>query len=401
MCFALYRNSNVYSTSIEFSLSKVYWPLIPVQPIKVVIMYYFVNMKCLSTLVVLLVSPMVSSFNVNIENTRTLRFKLNMSQSAGSAARPLEKKRIAVFGAGGYLGATIFGFLQRACSIYGTGIGAPRAIVATAVGAISLNKIISQSFKLAFAGEDLIRLTNMEEVNHIKERLKGFDAAILATTYTCESRPITLNSYNLTPNQKTLEIYMDDRYGVDGSLQNDMNAHLARFQNTVQACKEAGLQHIVVVESPNTNNPRPFAEILDKIGIPFTYVHASGSIENTKFYTFEKGIQFDVGIEGFTLSHKYLDRAGYMNGDWSDRFISDSKSNKKQSIAREDLAAVVVQGLMSLDWSRSRCLDVWSDGKRVTQTQDDGTYVPRKMLKSDRYWCVNSDIIENRLINID
>lgn len=35
----------------------------------------------------------------------------------GCAAKPLDKKKIAVFGAGGYLGAVIFGFLQRAASL--------------------------------------------------------------------------------------------------------------------------------------------------------------------------------------------------------------------------------------------------------------------------------------------
>jgi hypothetical protein len=35
----------------------------------------------------------------------------------GCAANPLDKKKIAVFGAGGYLGAVIFGFVQRAASL--------------------------------------------------------------------------------------------------------------------------------------------------------------------------------------------------------------------------------------------------------------------------------------------
>lgn len=52
-----------------------------------------------------------------------------------------------VFGAGGNLGATLFGFLQRAGSIYGTGLGGvetPRAICATGVGAESLNKLLGE-----------------------------------------------------------------------------------------------------------------------------------------------------------------------------------------------------------------------------------------------------------------
>ena len=43
---------------------------------------------------------------------------LHMAQPPkGCAAKPFEKKKIAVFGAGGYLGAVLFGFLQRASSL--------------------------------------------------------------------------------------------------------------------------------------------------------------------------------------------------------------------------------------------------------------------------------------------
>lgn len=39
------------------------------------------------------------------------------AEPKGCALRPFEKKKIAVFGAGGYLGAVVFGFLQRAASL--------------------------------------------------------------------------------------------------------------------------------------------------------------------------------------------------------------------------------------------------------------------------------------------
>ena len=42
---------------------------------------------------------------------------LGMEPPRGCASRPFEKKKIAVFGAGGYLGAVVFGFLQRASSL--------------------------------------------------------------------------------------------------------------------------------------------------------------------------------------------------------------------------------------------------------------------------------------------
>lgn len=42
---------------------------------------------------------------------------LHLTRPKGCAARPFEKKKVAIFGAGGYLGAVIFGFLQRASSL--------------------------------------------------------------------------------------------------------------------------------------------------------------------------------------------------------------------------------------------------------------------------------------------
>mmetsp|Transcript_28132 Transcript_28132/g.68510 ORF Transcript_28132/g.68510 Transcript_28132/m.68510 type:complete len:102 (-) Transcript_28132:2389-2694(-) len=74
--------------------------------------------------------------------------------SLGSAAKPYDKQKVCIFGAGGYLGGCIFGFLQRCGSLYGTGIDGfqgPRAITATAVGSLTLNSILSKNFVLAQA----------------------------------------------------------------------------------------------------------------------------------------------------------------------------------------------------------------------------------------------------------
>jgi hypothetical protein len=130
----------------------------------------------------------------------------------GSAAKPYEKKKVAVFGGGGYLGACIYGFLQRAGSLYGTGIAginAPRAITATGAGSQSLNGVLGKNFILAQADESFVKLTDMTSVESIRSRVRGFDVVVLATLYTLESRPVTGGSYEKTPNDKTLELYMD------------------------------------------------------------------------------------------------------------------------------------------------------------------------------------------------
>ena len=53
----------------------------------------------------------------------TMAMSMSMSsRPMGCASTPLQKKSVAICGAGGYLGGTIFGFCQRASNLYGTGI---------------------------------------------------------------------------------------------------------------------------------------------------------------------------------------------------------------------------------------------------------------------------------------
>ena len=328
--------------------------------------------------------------------------------SKGCAAKPYDKKKIAVFGAGGYLGSTIYGFLQRASSIYGTGISgvssSPRAICATSAGSDSLNKILGRSFKLAYAGENFMRLTNMQEVESIEARIKGYDAAVIGTIYQLENRPVTGGSYDNTPNDKTLEFYLDNRNMVEATVaDDDMDVHLTLFQNCIDACKAAGIEHVVVIETPATKDSKPFAKIIDKSGINFTYIHTSGELENTMMYTFEEGIQSDLNVQGFTLADDHTTKGGYSSGDWSDSFVDEIKGNEKQNVPREDLAAVVVQSLLTLDWNRSRCLDVSSGGPLNVEDDSsaDTPYVPAKILKSDKDWCMKSELIAAKMSTIE
>lgn len=351
----------------------------------------------------------VHNNNIKIYPNRSFATtRLSAKIAKGTAAKPYDKKKIVVFGAGGYLGSTIYGFLQRAASIYGTGISdvssSPRAICATAVGSASLNTLLGRCFKLAFAGENFIRLTNMQDMDSIKDRIKGYDAAIIGTVYQMESRPVTAGSYEKTPNDKTLEFYLDDRSTVTQAVEaNDyMNTHLNIFQNTIQACKLAGIQHLVVVETPGTSMTKPFAKNIDEAGINFTYIRSNGKLENTKMYTFEDGIQSDIDIEEvFTLQSGYNMKSGYEAGDWSESLSKGNDSNdKNQIIPREDLAAVAVQSLMSLDWNTSRCLVVSSNGLLASSDlrKDGGiTDFTKKNLKSDKDWCMNSELIMTKM----
>ena len=347
--------------------------------------------------------------------TATSPAPLRMSSTdLGSSLKPFDKKKVAVLGVGGYLGSTIYGFLQRASSIYGTGISdsssSPRGICATAFGSESLNKILGRSFKLAFAGENFIRLTDMQDVTNIQAKLDGYDAVVLATVYQLAQKPVTANSYETSPNDKTLEFFMDDRNMVDATVaEDDLSVHLQLFQNTVQACQAtSSVQHITVLHTPATTDSKPFAKILDQAGIPFTYIHPSGPLENTKFFTFEDGVVSDLNLQGFTLADGYTSRSDYAAGDWSEAFQNDidiqGNGNEKQPVPREDLAAIAVQSLMSLDWNKSRCIDVSSKGvlvKKDPSVADDGSYVPRKIVKTDKDWFVGSETIAEKVRAIE
>jgi len=300
----------------------------------------------------------------------------------GCAAKPLEKKKIAVFGAGGYLGATLFGFLQRAASLYGTGISpmsSPRAICATNAGAEGLNKVLGPKFKLAYAGEDLIRLVDASDVNHIKERLKAFDACVLGTTYQLEQRSVTLNTYEQNPNAKTFEMYLDERYGAwtKNVPRNDADVHTSIFRNSVEACREAGLSHLVVVETALTACPMDFIDILEEEGVAYTYIRTVAPLTKDINFTFEKGITNQLRVVRLPAKS---------------RLVSfDAESSEEPVVYREDLAALIAQTLMTLDWGESRILEVSSSPGSKVKSEYGGN-MP-KGLSFAKEWCPNSELL--------
>jgi hypothetical protein len=124
----------------------------------------------------------------------------------GSSLKPMEKQKILVTGCGGYLGAMTFGYLQRASSLYGTGIGTVRCIGATSDTSIRLNRVLGKHFTLAQADESYIKLTNLTSVDAIVNRMIGYDALVLGTNLYVQQRLVTANTYENTPNDKAYVI---------------------------------------------------------------------------------------------------------------------------------------------------------------------------------------------------
>jgi hypothetical protein len=307
----------------------------------------------------------------------------------GSAAKPLEKKRLVVFGAGGYLGGCVYGFLQRAGSLYGTGIsgvaGSPRAIVATSFGSLNLNSILSKNFILAQADESFVKLTDMTSIEAIRGKVKGFDAAVLATKCTLEKRPVTMGSYEKSPNDKTLEFFMDRRRGdtVGGTDDNPEYA-FKLFETSVNACREEGLKHVVVVETDLEfvgDGPQitpvgdKYIRILEDSQLAFTYIRPFGRLQNLPDYTYAKGLQSSLIVSRVTNSNDLLET-----------------SNDTSIIYREDLAALCVQTLLTLRWDECRVLKVGSAD--TLQGSDAKGITPQKE------WCVNSDVVRGSLVGV-
>lgn len=335
--------------------------------------------------VVLFLVDAAQSFSLN---TRSFMSMSTSVKPKGCAAKPFEKKKVAVMGGGGYLGGTIFGFLQRASTLYGTGIAgptatSPRCICATGAGSMSLNRILSKSFRLAYAGEDLVKLTNMEDVSAIRKQLKWADAVIMGTANQLQTMSVTGNTYETSPNQKTLEFFMDTQSsrGIleeDDTTTKDPIIQLQMFKNIIQACKEADVGHVVVVQTPQTQDPQAFGKILDESGIKFTYIVSGNTMESVKDYTYYKGLQGNLNIQ----SDK--------DGNSMSSLLNNDDTGTDQTIAREDIAALSVQCLLSLDWDASRYISVENGGQLTADA-------PARV---DKEWCVNSDQLAMKLSSI-
>uniref|UniRef100_A0A7S2KEI7 Uncharacterized protein n=1 Tax=Leptocylindrus danicus TaxID=163516 RepID=A0A7S2KEI7_9STRA len=336
-------------------------------------------------------------------NSAESSFSLSMSETSrprGSGAFPANKQKVSIFGAAGYLGANCFGFVQRAGSIYGTGLGGisfPRCIGATGFAAQCLNKVLLRNFKLAFAGEDSIYLTDMADVNYIKRRLKGTDAAVLGTAYQLEKRPVTSNTYEgRNPNAKTYEFYLDDRRAGrnDVDFESSLNIHLDFFRNTMQACSDAGIKHVVVIETPNTADVlrRECTKILLEGDVPFTYLRTSDEMIQLNDFTFESGIRGNLNMVSSLV------KPGDDSDDLWDSFDVQGDSTGLGKTAREDMAAVAIQSLISLDWSKSRILDVRTNNLFI---QTDINYIATKPPKFDKEWCVRSNLLASRMERLE
>jgi hypothetical protein len=295
--------------------------------------------------------------------------------SQGASATPFTKKKVAVLGAGGYAGALTAGFLQRAASLYGTGIAPPRMLGATADTATRLNRVLSKHFCLAFMDEQYVKLANLTDTAAIATALKGWDALILGSDVGVTRRVVTPGSYEKTPNCKTFELYWPAPANLVQSPETEV-LRLEMLQNVLEGAKLAGVQHVCFVDDAQDD---ALLEALQTAGVPYTCLRAttaSGPLVVCKDYTYRFGVV------------DRLQATPRLNGE--DSSSSDLSTTSAVPVHVEDMAALAVQTLLSLDWTKSRCLDVASQGPVGETTAS------RK--RPDQEWCVNSHLLETSLL---
>jgi hypothetical protein len=283
------------------------------------------------------------------------------SSPQGSAARPTMKQKVAVLGSGGYMGAMTFGFLQRASSLYGTGIGGCRCLGATAETGLRLNRILSKHFCLAMADESYIKLTDLSSVDAVCNRLEGWDALILGGPLGVTQRPVTGGTYERRPNDKTWEVYWDPPGTIvrdDADVVAEARSRkMEILKNVLAAAKKVGVKHVVALD----DNEDSILPLLEASGVPYTCLQPRGELVQVPNYTFRNGVQGKLSVSK-----------------------QDMSSAVGGQISKEDLAALCVQSLQSLDWTKSRCLQVSCFGP----VDDDAGFKNPK--RPDQEWCVNS-----------
>jgi hypothetical protein len=270
------------------------------------------------------------------------------------------------------MGAMVFGFLQRSASLYGTGNGSVRCLGATSDTAVRLNRILSKHFCLAVADESYIKLTNLQSVEAIQERMQGWDAIILGNDLTVTQRPCTANTFETSPNEKTWEIYWELKSNADADEKSGeistAKSHI--LSNVLQAAKFAKIQHIVAVDS---SPDQSLESQLSQCGLPFTCIQPVGQLIQVPDYTFRKGVVGELSVQP-SLSETM------------------SRVNDNNQLAEEDIAALCVQVLQSLDWTTSRSLQVSCSGP---------VEVNEPVVKRpDQEWCVESRKLESSLASI-
>jgi hypothetical protein len=172
------------------------------------------------------------------------------------------------------------------------------------------------------------------------------------------------------------DVYWDEPKGAFvESLPAPEDAKDRILSNFVQAATLAGVKHIICVVTEDCTKT---TELVASSGIPYTIIYSPVGVVDTPDYTYQKGVQGDLVITHFESE-------------------VDENSRVGVPVCREDLSAVCVQCLQTLNWNESRRISIASRGPI-----DKSLLLPdgRSKKRVDQQWCVNSFVLEDKLANI-
>jgi uncharacterized protein YaaQ len=145
--------------------------------------------------------------------------------------------------------------------------------------------------------------------------------------------------------------------------------------NFVKAATLARVKHMICVVDDDCTR---ITELVASSGIPYTIITTPGGMVDTPNYTYQKGVQGDLVITRIDST-------------------VEENFNVGGPVCREDLSAVCVQCLQTLNWNESRRISVASRGPT-----DSSLLLPdhRSKKRVDQQWCVNSFVLEDTLADI-
>jgi hypothetical protein len=263
----------------------------------------------------------------------------------GTMRRPLDKSRVAVVGAGGDLGASIFGLLQRASALYECGLStktAPRAICATSFGSGALNSRLGGAFKLAVATEDKVALTNLQSVEALGRRLANFDYVVLPVEWGLSQARVTASTYEKGPNDMTVEAFFQAGSGEGEAYDADTSASI--FGNVLKAAAGAR-SHMVVVGTGQREKDDEAIRSLEASKGTYTFLRPQAEMFSQPI-----GWTYEVGLSNLLL--------GKVEKEGEEVAAVEGGSEMRST----DLAGFVVAAIMSLDPEESRVLSVYDSG---------------------------------------
>ena len=289
----------------------------------------------------------------------------------------LRDKKVAVLGTAGYSGALAFGFLQRVASQYGTGIGEVASIGATMESSTHLNRVLTKSFQNFINDDDrAILSTNLFSVDAITESLRGCHAIVMGTDIGIAVREVTPGTFK-TSNGVTCEVYWPAPSNLDAIPENYSELRLMIIKNILDAARMVGIEHICLVDDAKDYS---VLQDIHATGIPYTCLGPT-AIEMVAHPNYNHKLGVLERLEAVGLQE-------------------NEEVPCSRYLHREDMVMLAIQSLMSMDWTKSRCLAVtglgYAEGTWKTQQQrpDDNA---ENGAVFDTEWCHNAYLLKEAL----